>query len=137
MAPEMHREENSELLTGSESVLLVDDEEMVLNVSKELLESLGYQVITAGGGREAIEIFETKADAIDLVILDFTMPEMSCEETFSRLKMIAPRVPVLVSSGFSLNEHVRQILDQDGTGFIQKPFRLYMLSRKVREMLDS
>lgn len=137
MAPEMHREETSELLTGSESVLLVDDEEMVLNVSKELLESLGYRIVTAGTGREAIEIFETKAGEIDLVILDFTMPEMSCEETFSQLKMIAPKVPVLISSGFSLNDQVRQILDQDGTGFIQKPFRLNMLSRKVREMLDS
>jgi len=132
-----HREEKNEILQGSESVLLIDDEEMVLDVSKELLEGLGYQVLTASRGREAITTLEAKADEVDLVILDFTMPEMSGKETFNRLRAIKPEVRVLLSSGYSLNEEVQEILDQSGTGFIQKPFRLQTLSQKMRDMLDT
>jgi len=137
MAPETQRTQKDEILHGSESVLLIDDEEMVLDVSKELLEGLGYSVATADSGRAAIDTLEAKTDDIDLVILDFTMPEMGGEETFRRLKSITPDVPVLVSSGFSLNDEVREILQHERTGFIQKPFRLHTLSQKVREILDA
>ncbi|MFP4531826.1 MAG: response regulator [Desulfobacterales bacterium] len=137
MASDTKREKKDEILNGSETVLLVDDEEMVLDVSRELLEGLGYSVETAGSGSAALEILEAKTDAIDLVILDFTMPEMGGEETFRHLKSIRPDVPVLVSSGFSLNVEVREILRHERTGFIQKPFRLHTLSQKVREILDA
>ncbi len=137
MAPEMEVGKKDEILHGSESVLLIDDEEMVLNVSRELLEGLGYQVLTAASGKEAISILEAKTGEIDLVVLDLTMPEMSGEETLNRLKSINPNVPVLVSTGFSINEKLREVLQQNCTGFIQKPFNLQKLSQKVREMLDA
>ncbi len=137
MASDTKRGKKDEILHGSESVLLVDDEEMVLDVSRELLEGLGYSVETAGSGSAALEILEAKTNAIDLVILDFTMPEMGGEETFRHLKSIRPDVPVLVSSGFSLNHEVGEILRHERTGFIQKPFRLHTLSQKVREILDA
>ena len=137
MMPDTQREENDEILHGSESVLLIDDEAMVLDVSRELLEGLGYSVATADSGRAAIDTLAAQTDDIDLVILDFTMPEMGGEETFRRLKSIRPDVPVLVSSGFSLNDEVREILQHERTGFIQKPFRLHTLSQKVREVLDA
>jgi len=137
MAPEMKNGEISGIPHGSESVLLIDDEEMVLSVSRELLEGLGYRVLTADNGKAAIAEFETKADEIDLIILDFTMPEMSGGETLKRLKSIHPKVPVLVSSGYSLGAQEHEILQHEGTGFIQKPFRLQVLAQKVREMLAS
>lgn len=137
MAPETRRTADDQILGGSETILLVDDEEMVLDVSRELLEGLGYSVETAAGGKAAILSLKAKTDAIDLVILDFTMPEMGGEETFRHLKSIRPDVPVLVSSGFSVNHEVREILRHDRTGFIQKPFRLHTLSQKIREILDA
>jgi len=119
---------------GTETILLVDDEKMVLEVSKELLESMGYRVYPAGSGQEALAVYMEKRSEIDLVILDMIMPGISGGETFDRLREINPEIKVLLSSGYSIEGQAQEIMDRGCNGFLQKPFRLANLSRKVREM---
>jgi two-component system, cell cycle sensor histidine kinase and response regulator CckA len=121
---------------GSERVLVVDDEYPVRNVLYLSLEHLGYQVDIASSGLEAIEKYSHPANVFDLVILDMLMPHLSGEEVFFRLKEIDPNVRVLVISGFCSEESVRNILDNGGRDFIQKPFTIGELSKKVRECLS-
>jgi CheY-like chemotaxis protein len=125
----------TQIRTGTETILLVDDEQMVLEVTRELLESLGYRVHAAGGGQEAIAVYMEKRKEIDLVILDMIMPGISGGETFDRLKEINPNIRVLLSSGYSINGRAQEILERGCNGFLQKPFQLEKLSRKVREVL--
>ncbi|MEI7636217.1 MAG: PAS domain S-box protein [Syntrophus sp. (in: bacteria)] len=120
---------------GTETILLVDDEKMVLEVSKELLESMGYRVYAVGSGQEAIAIFMEKRNEIDMVILDMIMPGISGGGTFDRLREINPEIKVLLSSGYSLNGEAATIMDRGCNGFLQKPFKMENLSLKVREML--
>ena len=120
---------------GTETILLVDDEKMVLEVSKEMLESMGYRVYVVGSGQEAIAVYMEKRNEIDLVILDMIMPGMSGGETFDRLREINSEVKVLLSSGYSLNGQAQIIMDRGCNGFLQKPFKMENLSLKVREML--
>jgi len=121
---------------GTETILLVDDEKMVLEVSRKLLEFLGYRVYTAGSGQEAIAVYMEKRNKIDMVILDMIMPGISGGETFARLREINPEAKVLLSSGYSINGEAKTIMDRGCNGFIQKPFQLEKLSGKVRNMLD-
>jgi PAS domain S-box-containing protein len=121
---------------GGETILIVDDEQMVLDVTKELLESMGYRVHTAGNGKDAVDVYQNRKGEIDLVILDMIMPGMSGGETFDRLHEINPGIKTLLSSGYSINGQAQEILDRGCNGFIQKPFLLKNLSRKVREILD-
>jgi CheY-like chemotaxis protein len=114
----------------------VDDEQMVLEVSKNLLEYMGYRAYAAGSGQEAIAAYAEKRNEIDLVILDMILPGISGGETFDRLREINPAIKVLLSSGYSINGQAQEILDRGCSGFIQKPFPLEKLSGKVREMLD-
>jgi len=122
---------------GTEAILLVDDEEGVLEVSKELLTLLGYRLYVAGSGQEAIAIYMEKQNEIDLVILDMVMPGISGGETFDRLRAINPKVRVLLSSGYSEDGQAKEILDRGCNGFIQKPFAFRALSQKVRDVLDA
>ncbi len=125
----------SELVRGNESVLLVDDETMVLEVGRKMLKKLGYQVLTAGSGRMALDILKTRPSEIDLIILDMIMPEIGGGETFDRIQQIAPGIKVLLSSGYSINGQAIEILRRGCDGFIQKPFGLNDLSEKIREVL--
>jgi len=122
-------------IKGTGRLLLVDDEDMILDVGRTMLERLGYEVLTASGAMEAIEIFNRESAKIDLVILDMIMPEMGGAALFERLKKINPAVRVLLSSGYSLEEQARRMLDGGRCGFIQKPFDLTELGRKVAEVL--
>ena len=122
---------------GSETILLVDDEEMVADIGKDMLEKLGYKVLVATGGAEAIKLFKQHRDQIDLVILDMIMPDMSGGETFSRMRAIKPNAKILLSSGYSLDSRASAIMKQGCNGFIQKPFNLKKISHKIREILDS
>jgi len=128
---------SEELLRGKETILLVDDEEVVLNVSRMVLERLGYKVLMARNGQEAIEVYKTKKEEIDLVILDLIMPTMGGEKTFDLLKTINPDLKVILSSGYSLNGQAAQIMERGCKGFIQKPFGAGELSQKIREVLDN
>ena len=125
-----------EIQYGRETVLLVDDEKMVLQVGQAMLEKLGYHTLTAGSGKEALALFEQKKDEIDLVILDLIMPGMGGGEIYDRLKSIDGEVNVLLSSGYSINGQAQEVLDRGCSQFIQKPFSMVELSRKVRETID-
>jgi CheY-like chemotaxis protein len=122
--------------TGKETIMLVDDESMVLEVCKNMLEFLGYQVYVAGSGQEALAVYMEKQKEIDLVILDMIMPGISGGETFDRLREIDPAVRVLLSSGYSINGQAQEIMNRGCNGFLQKPFRLEKLSLSGREVLD-
>ncbi|MCF8118858.1 MAG: PAS domain S-box protein [Deltaproteobacteria bacterium] len=122
-------------LRGSETVLLVDDEEMIIDVAKALLQRLGYQVFASRTGKEAVELYERNKDRIDVVILDMVMPDMSGGETYDRLKKMNPHVKVLLSSGYSINGEATEILNRGCDGFIQKPFKMEALSQKIRAVL--
>ncbi|MBN1664152.1 MAG: PAS domain S-box protein [Deltaproteobacteria bacterium] len=123
-------------LSGTETILFADDQVEIVEIGRALLESLGYRVITAASGKDALDIYRRDRDRIDLVILDMIMPEMGGGETFDRLKQIHPHVKVLLSSGYSINGQAKTIMDRGCKGFIQKPFNLADLSKKVRQVLD-
>jgi two-component system, cell cycle sensor histidine kinase and response regulator CckA len=126
----------NDLLTGSESILLVDDEDMIITVGSEMLSKLGYEILIAKNGSDAIELCKTHKDAIDMVILDMIMPDMSGEETYERIKEIMPNVKVLLSSGYSIVGQAKEMLERGCNGFIQKPFNMRRLSQKIRELLN-
>jgi len=120
---------------GNENILVVDDEETVRFLEKELIESLGYSVITAKDGTDAIHIFNEKKDVIDLVILDMLMPKMAGSETYRELKKIDKNVKAILVSGFSKNDKVKEILDAGINGFLQKPFKLHELSKIIYDVI--
>ncbi len=134
---EKERHKDETIHRGRETILFIDDEEMIVDVNAQLLEGLGYKVLTAQSGREGLAIFEANKDAIDLVILDMIMPDMNGRETFDALKRLSPSVSVLLSSGYSLDSQAQYILNQGCKGFIQKPFSTASLSAKVREILEA
>ncbi|OGP51705.1 MAG: hypothetical protein A2Y79_02180 [Deltaproteobacteria bacterium RBG_13_43_22] len=121
---------------GDETVLLVDDEEVILMVTREILENLGYLVLTANNGQEAISLFQEKHQGISLVILDMIMPDIKGSQTYDQLKKIDAGVKVLLSSGYSIDGQPAQLLERGCKAFIQKPYTVSELSRKVREVLD-
>ena len=116
-------------------VLLVDDEEMVLDVGARMLEKIGYQVICTTDGQKAIDIFRNRGKKIDLVILDMIMPGLDGEQVFYTLKKIDPEIRVLLASGYSVDGQAEELIRQGCNGYIQKPFSLRQLSRKVKEIL--
>lgn len=124
-----------EVMRGSGTVLLVDDEASVLDVTRRMLEHLGYTVITAGSGDEAVTIYGERQEEIDLVLLDMIMPEMSGEKVFRVLREMNPKVRVMLLSGYSLNGKTQEILDSGCAGLIQKPVSLPDLSRKIHDVL--
>jgi len=130
------KEATRDLLRGSETILLIDDEPMILEVAGELLEQLGYRVLRAGGGKEAVGVYEKNSDRIDLVIVDMIMPNMGGGETYDTLREINPDVKVILSSGYSINGQAQEILNRGCDGFIQKPFKIKELSHKLRQVLD-
>ena len=135
-APIEEKQMDHEILGGTGTVLLVDDQDMILDVSSEILEKLGYAVLIAKGGKEAVAVYNKNRDVIDMVILDMIMPIMGGGETYDRLKEINPDVKVLLSSGYSINGRAKDILKRGCHGFIQKPFNMAELSKKMREILE-
>ncbi len=121
---------------GSETILFVDDEAMILATGEELLKELGYTVMIANGGKEAVELYSRQMEDIDLVILDLVMPGLSGKETFLQLKTINPHLKVLLASGYGINGAVDEILRDGCDGFIQKPFNVVQLSSKIRSILE-
>jgi PAS domain S-box-containing protein len=124
------------IVKGTETVLLADDEEVVRQAGKELLETIGYRVFVAKDGKEAVEFYKKKQDEIDIVLLDIVMPKTGGREAYGLLKNINPDVKVLLLSGYSIDGQAREILEQGANAFIQKPFTMKELSGKMREVLD-
>ena len=129
-------EVSEDIKPGTETILLVDDEEIIIDVSPEMLTELGYEVLTAKSGEKALEQYRINKDKIDLVILDMIMPGMGGGETYDRLKQIDPEITVLLSSGYSIDGQATEILKRGCNGFIQKPFNIEILSKKIREILN-
>lgn len=124
------------LLEGSETILFVDDEDVIIDVNREILESLGYKVVAAKSGQEAIEVYRKLRGKIGLVILDMIMPGMDGEATYDSLRKIDDDVRVILSSGYSKNEQAKAILEKGCQAFIQKPFSISDLSMTIRQVLD-
>ena len=124
------------IVQGSDTILLVDDEELVMNVGKAMLEKLGYRVIVAAGGKQAVAAVSERGDEIDLVILDLVMPGFDGGKTFDRIREMRPDIQVMLSSGYSIDGQATEILNRGCNGFIQKPFQLSELSQAVRKILD-
>ncbi|TET83297.1 MAG: PAS domain S-box protein [Desulfobacteraceae bacterium] len=123
-------------LKGEETILLVDDEDMIIDVGKAMLRTLGYNFFVAKSGKEAVEIYKQKQDKIDMVILDMIMPDMGGQETYDHMHGINPDVKVLLSSGYSINDQTKDLLVNGCNVFIQKPFNIKQMSVKIREVLD-
>ncbi|RLB83839.1 MAG: oxidoreductase, partial [Deltaproteobacteria bacterium] len=113
-----------------------DDEEVILKVGQELLEAMGYRVLIARDGKEAVEVYKKNRDDIDIVVLDMVMPNMGGGEAYDRMKQINPDIKVLLSSGYSIDGQATEILERGCDGFIQKPFSMKELSEKIKEILE-
>ncbi|TET92118.1 MAG: PAS domain S-box protein [Desulfobacteraceae bacterium] len=136
IAQRAESESGVEIIQGKETVLLVDDEEIIIDVGQELLKTLGYNVLIAEGGREAVDIYKANKENIDIVILDMIMPVIGGGEAYDRMKEINPNIKVLLSSGYSINGQATEILKRGCDGFIQKPFTMRELSKAIRGVLE-
>jgi len=121
---------------GSETILLVDDEEDIVNVGKNFLDKLGYKPMIARNGLEAVEIFRTYQDQISLVVLDLIMPKMDGKQAFLEIKEIKADAKILISTGYAVDDKIEGFLNQGCHGFIQKPFSLNEFARALRKILD-
>ncbi len=101
-----------------------------------MLKALGYKVLLAKSGKEAVELYRKNKNKIDMVLLDMVMPEMGGGETYDRMKEISPDIKVLLSSGYSIDGQATEILNRGCDGFIQKPFDMQQLSQRIRKILD-
>jgi PAS domain S-box-containing protein len=120
---------------GSGTILLIDDEEIVIDSVGCMIEHLGYRLIVARSGKEAVQTYEANGSDIDLVILDMIMPNMNGSETFDRLKAIDPAVKIILSTGYSADGQASEILQRGCQGLINKPFTLAELSEKLSRFL--
>jgi CheY-like chemotaxis protein len=131
---EMKISEN--FLGDDNTILLIDDEEMVLDVGSQLLSRMGYSVLTASSGSEAIDIYEVHKEQVQLIILDLCMPDMDGKQTYLYLKGMNPAAKVLLTTGLSMDGSAKEMLACGCNGFIQKPYRMSELSTKVSEILS-
>ncbi len=118
------------------TVLLIDDDRAVRTVSRKMLEKVGFAVLTAGNGREGVEVFEKNADRITCVFLDLTMPEMGGAEAYRHLRRINSDVPVILTSGYNEKDAVRNFPGKGLAGFMQKPYQLRQIITKLSDVLD-
>jgi len=119
---------------GEGTILIVDDEIMMLETSIALLTGLGYTALGASSGEETLEKYSDKLDVLDVIIIDMVMPGMNGGELYKRLKKIKPNLKALLCSGYSVNESIKAVLDQGCQGFLQKPFSVGQLSAAIRNL---
>jgi signal transduction histidine kinase len=121
--------------SGTETILLVEDEDVVVDISKEILSRLGYETLVAKTGQEAVDMSNSDEQNFDLVLLDMKLPDSDGKNIYSAIKDARPNVKVILFSGFSIDGPVQEILDSGADGFVQKPFSVSTLSVKLREAL--
>ena len=124
---------------GSETILIVEDEEIVRNVAVRIVKGLGYKVLLAKNGEEAMEIFNPKKNSVDLVMMDVVMPKESGPEIYKRMNSINPKLPVLFVTGYDAKSKVSKLtqdFNQASIALLQKPYSKEILGRKIRELLD-
>ena len=122
---------------GTETILIVDDQETVWDFLIEALQNLGYSVLLAENGEDAVSIYRENPNEIDLVLLDMVMPKMGGHTTFYQLKNLDPDVKVLLSSGFVSAASVKDLQDNGAAGFLPKPHRIKDLAIELRRIFDS
>jgi len=127
---------NQQIQKGSETILLIDDDDTVLNSGKKILLKLGYKPIIVRNGIEALEIFKLYQDEIALIILDLFLPEMDGKQTFSEIKNINKNANILISTGEKIDDKIEGFLNKGCHGFIRKPFALSELAKNIRKILD-
>ncbi|MGD0885776.1 MAG: response regulator [Thermodesulfovibrionales bacterium] len=136
--PAKIKTEVKEIPHGQGTILVVDDEEFIRNLATDILHELGYKVLHAANGQEAIDVYTLRKDEIDLVILDLIMPKMGGAEAFQKLKGIDPGVQVLISSGYGLEEKTGEMINEEGiVGFIQKPYHIIDIAEVLKHVLSS
>ncbi|MCX7013742.1 MAG: response regulator, partial [Candidatus Sumerlaeota bacterium] len=121
---------------GSGTILLVDDEETVRALGKKMLERLGFDVLTASDGREALQVYAARRDDIVCVMLDLTMPHLDGDATFRALRRIRQDVKVIMTSGYNEEEVTQRFMGRGLMGFLQKPYQLSALMSRMRECLE-
>ncbi len=134
--PDVEEQAHETIQLGSETILLVDDEEYIIEVARLMLEGLGYKIMKANSGQKALEIFAERTDAIDLVILDLVMPDLDGEAVFERMRQIRPDIKVIFASGFYVMDQAPSFMKNGCSGFLQKPFNMKQLSTKIRGVLQ-
>jgi two-component system, cell cycle sensor histidine kinase and response regulator CckA len=120
---------------ATKTILIVDDEEYFVRTTKLLLEAMGYDVLTALAGSEAVDLFRQNRQRISLVILDLSMPGIGSDQVFDGLREIEPDIKVLLLSGYSVEGHATELLERGCNGFIQKPFNVATLTTRLKELL--
>ncbi len=123
------------IIKGSGTILLIDDEDMILEVGRAMLERLGYRVIIAASGGQALDVVKRLGNKIDLIVLDLVMPGMSGSKVFDAIRESQPHMPVILSSGYSINGQAKAIMAKGCNGFLQKPFNLAELSQKIHAVM--
>jgi two-component system, cell cycle sensor histidine kinase and response regulator CckA len=121
--------------SSKKTVFVVDDEEIIRDMTTDMLTDMGYNVITAEDGLAAVTTFELSHQDIDVVLLDMILPGMTGEEIFGKLQQIKPEIKVIFSSGFSIEEVPQELFVHDTTDFIEKPYRIHDLLDKISDML--
>lgn len=129
-------EKKQTLPQGNETILIVDDQETIWDFLIEALQELGYSVLLAENGLDAVEIYKNNPNEVDLVLLDMIMPKLGGHKTFYQIKSIDPNAKILLSSGYVSEEEVHDLLDQGADGFLPKPHRIKELVTEMRRILD-
>jgi DNA-binding NtrC family response regulator len=119
------------------TILIVDDEEMVLDIEALMLERMGFKTLKANSSEKACQLYRNKKDNIDLVVLDMIMPDDNGAVIYKKLKRINSDIRVLISSGFWKDINVREILNDGPNSFIQKPFKFAEFNKKVDSILST
>jgi DNA-binding NtrC family response regulator len=135
MEEEFGRGDKMKIKNEKPTILIVDDEEVVLDVQGRMLEKMGFNILKANSPAKAYRLYKNKKDEIDLVILDMIMPGDNGAATYKKLKTINPGIKVLISSGFWKDLNVRAILNDGKNSFIQKPFKFADFNKKVNSIL--
>ena len=135
--PSLSLSADADIPTGNETILLVDDMEAILEVTKIILSSSGYQVYTASDGKTALEVFQKNKESIDLILLDLVMPGVGGEKCLERILEEDPKAKIIITSGKSLETIQSELLGKGASGFIRKPFRKLKLLQEIRSILDS
>lgn len=125
------------LPTGNENILLVDDEEIIVLMEKEMLEKLGYTITACTSSIEALDSFRAQADKFDLVLTDMTMPDMTGDKLATELMVIRPDIPVIICTGYSEKISMEKTETPDIKGFLMKPIMMEDMACMIREIMDN
>ena len=130
------KSERDYLPENCKTILVIDDEELLIKICGMMLKRLGHKVFKAHSGSEGIKIFEANKNQIDLIISDLNMPEMNGKEVIDRLRKIDRNIKVLLSSGALLDSDEKDVIKRGFNGLLKKPYKIRILSEKMTEILD-